>query len=97
MTAPMPPHRQVMKGTDQEIPVCGAFKGEVGVGGICSIYENRPGCCRDFKASYEDGERSESCERARAGKGLRALEPADYLQSAKPLSDQPGLVDVMNI
>ena len=78
LTRPMPPHRLVMKGTDQEKPLCLAFKGTVGVSGSCTIYENRPSCCRDLKASFEDGCQSEGCEKARAGNGLKPLTPSDW-------------------
>ena len=68
-----------MKGTNRENPQCVAFKGEVGSEGSCRIYDNRPSCCRDFKVSYEDGVASASCDKARNAKGLRVLEPGDWL------------------
>lgn len=78
LTLPMPPHRQVMNGTDQEKPLCVAFKGKIGGSGSCTIYKNRPSCCREFKASFEDGNHSENCDKARAGNGLGALTVSDW-------------------
>jgi uncharacterized protein len=78
MTKSISPYMNAMKGTDQKSPNCIAFKGTVGKSGNCKIYEHRPNCCRLFKASFEDGTRSSSCEEARAGKGLDLLTAADW-------------------
>src|SRR4051812_43007672 len=65
---------RVMKGTDQERPRCVALAGKVGTNVFCTIYEQRPACCRNFKASYENGERNSRCDKARILKGLKPLE-----------------------
>lgn len=88
LTAELSPHRNVMKGTDQSAPRCAAFIGVVGAAAACSIYQNRPGCCRDFKASYENGEVSRSCDEARIASGMQTLILSDwmYRQSTTPLT-----------
>ena len=67
-----------MIGTDQKNPRCIALKGVIGESSVCGIYENRPNCCRIFKASFENGLNNVSCDEARAGKGLRALTTGDW-------------------
>jgi Fe-S-cluster containining protein len=62
-----------MNGTDQMRPRCVALTGVVGEKTGCEIYEKRPSPCRDFKASYEEGFKSEGCDQARAGKNLLPL------------------------
>jgi Fe-S-cluster containining protein len=41
----------------------------------CSIYEKRSSTCREFEASWADGEANPDCDAARAAFGLAALEP----------------------
>ena len=53
--------------------VCAAHEGVVGTSSACTVYANRPGPCRSFTASWEDGEPNESCDRARAQFGLPPL------------------------
>ncbi len=72
------PYQNAMIGTDQAKPMCVALKGEIGKSIHCTIYENRPNCCRIFKASYEDGHHHVSCDEARSGKSLAHLTPADW-------------------
>lgn len=71
-------HMSVMKGTNKRDPQCMALKGKVGEYVTCSIYEQRPSCCRNFKASYEDGVRNKRCDEARISKGLKPLKPQDW-------------------
>ena len=52
---------------------CVALKGEVGKESLCSIYEKRSSSCRDFIASFENGEHNELCDRARAKFNLPPL------------------------
>ena len=47
--------------------------GEVGVESTCGIYDHRPVPCRVFTASWANGERNESCDRARQQIGLPPL------------------------
>lgn len=79
MTNEMSLNRNVMKGTDQANPRCIAFTGEVGSVVGCSIYLKRPGCCRDFKASFENATRNAACDEARLAKGMKILSHADFV------------------
>ncbi|RYZ68227.1 MAG: YkgJ family cysteine cluster protein [Proteobacteria bacterium] len=72
------PYQNAMNGTDQANPRCIAFVGEVGESSSCSIYANRPGCCRLFKASFENGVHDIECDRARAGKHMVPLTAEDW-------------------
>ena len=69
-------HRVNMKGTGVKPARCMALAGEVGQGGGCAIYADRPSVCRDFKASFfEDGTHQAGCDEARAAYGLPPLSP----------------------
>ncbi|QLQ32220.1 MAG: YkgJ family cysteine cluster protein [Candidatus Thiothrix singaporensis] len=76
LTTVVSPYRVAMRGTDQAHPHCIALEGEVGVQVYCRIYQQRPSPCREFRASWENGERNETCERARARYSLLPLAPA---------------------
>lgn len=78
-TTSISPHRNAMNGTNQELPHCVELQGVVGTSTSCLIYDRRPSCCRDFKASFENGIQNTNCEDARAGKGLKLLTLADWL------------------
>jgi Fe-S-cluster containining protein len=68
-----------MKGTnDKHHPKCSGLRGRIGVNALCSIYSLRPTPCRAFKASFEDGQRNERCDEARARHGLRPLVAGDW-------------------
>lgn len=63
-----------MKGTSvKHNPKCVALQGQIGQRVGCSIYNNRPSPCRQFTASYENGEPNKRCDEARAKHGLRPL------------------------
>ncbi|ERO61869.1 hypothetical protein P308_06785 [Pseudomonas piscis] len=70
-----------MLGTDCKSPRCIALEGEVGKGVSCSIYAQRGSPCREFEASWIDGQHNADCDAARAAFGLAPLEPAN---------DEPG-------
>lgn len=78
MTSQISTYVNAMNGTDQLKPSCVGLVGVVGTSTTCSIYEHRPGACRDFKASFEDGTANRHCEDARASKGLRLLDATDW-------------------
>lgn len=63
---------------DPERPRCIALGGEIGKEVECTIYENRPTPCRDFTASFENGEPNPRCDQARARYGLAPLTPQDW-------------------
>ena len=77
-TESISPHRSAMKGTNQEHPQCIELLGVVGSVTSCQIYDRRPGCCRDFKASFENGSQNINCEEARFNKGLQFLTLDDW-------------------
>jgi uncharacterized protein len=62
-----------MKGTDSSTPRCECLSGEVGTGVACTIYENRPTPCREFKFHGEGGEENLRCNKIRAKHGMIAL------------------------
>ena len=67
-----------MKGTDQERPRCISLEGQLGEQVRCTIYNNRPSCCRAFEASLESGIRNPRCDKARQSKGFAPLTLADW-------------------
>ncbi|MBT9266122.1 YkgJ family cysteine cluster protein [Pseudomonas sp. MG-9] len=69
------PSRVAMNGTDCKSPRCTALVGEVGSNVQCSIYEQRSSPCREFEASWENGEQNVDCDAARARFGLPPLDP----------------------
>jgi Fe-S-cluster containining protein len=72
-----------MLGTDiLHRPRCTALAGRVGKSSSCQIYSQRPGTCRNFKASYEGGIKNPRCDEARAFHALPALTPADWESEA---------------
>jgi Fe-S-cluster containining protein len=78
--------RRVMRGTSGENPRCIALQGIIGIGVHCAIYEHRASVCRDFPASFHNGEPNERCDQARAAWGLAPLlpdsQPDDFPKAA---------------
>lgn len=72
------PYVNAMIGTREKDPRCIALQGVIGTDVSCDIYLNRPGCCRQFKASYEDGFVNQRCEQARINQGLSILSRNDW-------------------
>ncbi|MFZ3229695.1 MAG: YkgJ family cysteine cluster protein [Pseudobdellovibrio sp.] len=81
LTEPISLHQDAMIGTNQKNPHCSALRGIVGTSVECSIYLNRPSCCRSFKASFEDGFADLRCDDARISKGLPILAIEDWKHS----------------
>jgi len=77
---------RAMMGTLDPKPRCVASQGRIGHSVSCAIYSRRPGCCREYKASYEDGTRNPRCDEARKGKGLRPLRLSDWRTYFESLS-----------
>jgi Fe-S-cluster containining protein len=71
-------NERIMLGTNQPKIRCIALSGQIGKSVGCTIYENRPTCCRKFAASYENGSRNPNCDLARKSKGLKPLRPSDF-------------------
>ena len=74
-----------MMGTWDQRMRCVAVSGKIGQSVQCSIYENRPSCCRSFQASYENGQRNRRCDKARLARGLKALSGDDWLPRKKEI------------
>jgi Fe-S-cluster containining protein len=77
---PISPHHAAMLDTNQANPHCIALQGEVGKPVHCNIYPQRSSTCREFTASWENGEHNEICDRARARYGLLPLPASLFLQ-----------------
>ena len=73
------PNMLAMRGTDEPDIRCIALRGKVGEQTHCTIYVQRPSPCRDLKASYENGEHSQQCDRAREIHGMLPLTPESWL------------------
>ncbi len=76
MTVPLTQTLVRMRGTDEAPPRCIALEGEVGQKVRCTIYEQRPGPCRDFAPYAPLGIGDDACDRARRRYGMSALELA---------------------
>ena len=84
LTEPLTPARLAMRGTSAHAPRCVALEGMVGSAVRCGIYPQRPSPCRELNASWEFGEPSPGCDRARAAHGLPALTPEQWLDPDGP-------------
>lgn len=82
------PHRVAMRGTLSEPPRCVGLEGAIGASVGCAIYQARPSPCREFEASYENGERNVRCDEARLRYGLPPLSPGDW--GAEGVPRRPG-------
>jgi len=69
------PHRVAMSGTEARPARCTGLLGEVGSVVRCTLYEQRSSPCREFGASWYDGEANPRCDAARAAHGLPPLTP----------------------
>ncbi len=63
-----------MIGTDRKSPRCISLAGEIGNAVQCTIYDKRSSPCREFEASWENGEQNTDCDAARARFGLPPLQ-----------------------
>lgn len=71
-------HRLCMRGTYSGPVRCVALEAEIGVHSRCSIHPRRPSACREVDASWESGQASAQCDRARLAHGLPVLTAADW-------------------
>ncbi|HSX65728.1 MAG TPA: YkgJ family cysteine cluster protein [Pseudoxanthomonas sp.] len=78
LAEPLDPHRLAMRGTWARQPRCIALDAEIGVRSRCTIHPQRPSVCREVTASWESGQASPQCDKARSAHGLPALSPADW-------------------
>jgi Fe-S-cluster containining protein len=67
------PYHAAMLGTTTRPVRCVGLQGEVGCGTRCNVYEQRSSTCREFTASWEDGQHNPHCDAARAAHGLPPL------------------------
>ena len=74
------PSRVAMKGTCGSKPRCHSLAGDIGTHVACEIYEQRSDPCRNFDASWSQGEHNPRCDTARAAHGLKPLTPQSYLE-----------------
>ncbi len=79
LVVPVAPFRVAMRGTTGQNPRCVALSATLGEDCACTIYADRPSPCREFTASWEDGQPNPDCDKARARVGLRPLTPEDHL------------------
>ena len=75
LVAQITPSRVAMIGTDRKPTRCTSLAGEVGSAVACTIYDQRSSTCREFEASWENGEHNPDCDKARAAHGLPPLDP----------------------
>ncbi|MGN0860117.1 MAG: YkgJ family cysteine cluster protein [Stenotrophomonas sp.] len=78
LTERLDSHRLCMRGTYAAPVRCVALDARVGEYSRCSIHPNRPSVCREVDASWEFGQYSPQCAKARAAHGLPELTPADW-------------------
>ena len=94
LTEDLPPHRRVMKGTNQQSPWCAALVGDIGRRVSCHIYLRRSSVCRSFVPSYWNGAPNDRCDKARAAHGLPPLGPEDWRDRGDdPDRNGPGDLD----
>lgn len=60
------PQRVAMRGTDSKPARCNALMGDVGQGVRCTLYKERSSTCREFEASWVNGEHNPQCTRIAA-------------------------------
>lgn len=87
LTEKVDSNSRAMLGTNQPRPRCVALQGRLGHEVGCTIYAQRPSCCRNFQPSYESGVRNPRCDLARKGKGLRVLQANDWENFRKRKAD----------
>lgn len=80
LTEKLDAHRLVMRGTQAYQPHCIALEGSIGVATRCRIHPQRPSVCREVLPSWEFGEPSLQCDKARMTHGLVPLAPEDWLR-----------------
>ena len=70
-------HQRSMRGTWAKQPHCIALQGTVGASVACTIYDARPGACRDLRMSWENDASNPQCDNARIAYGLVPLTHED--------------------
>ena len=94
LTVPLRSHELAMRGTAGGSKTrCVALDAEIGRRSRCSIHPVRPQACRDVPASWESGEASPQCDRARLAHGLPLLTAADWIWREAAANDRDGSPD----
>ena len=78
LTEKLDHHRLIMQGTHAAPIRCIALQGTIGKSAPCSIYERRPSVCREVQPSWESGQPSVQCDKARLAHGLPLLTLLDW-------------------
>lgn len=86
-------HERVMRGTSQPQPRCIALDARIGEYSRCTIHPVRPSVCAAVPASWEFGEPSAQCDKARLAHGLPPLGPADWAWRKAAANDGDGNPD----
>lgn len=79
LTEKLDPHRVVMHGTQGSAVRCVALQGSIGEATSCGIHPIKPSVCRQVVPSWEFGEHSRQCDKARLAYSLPPLTPEDWL------------------
>lgn len=86
-------HRLCMRGTRSAPVHCIVLDADIGRHSRCTIHPQRPSVCREVEASWESGQASIQCDRARAAHGLAALTIADWRWREAARNDDSGAAD----
>lgn len=78
LSEPLRTHERAMRGTSQVAPRCIALDAQIGTYSRCRIHERRPSACALVPASFEFGEASPQCDKARIAHALPVLTPEDW-------------------
>jgi hypothetical protein len=78
LTEPVRTHELAMRGTSYARPRCVALEADIGRFSRCTIHARRPSACAAVAPSWEFGEASAQCDRARLAHGLPVLTQADW-------------------
>lgn len=68
-------HHVAMRGTESRPARCTGLLGQVGEAVRCTLYSQRSSTCREFEASWHNGEHNPACDAARLAHGLPVLAP----------------------
>jgi len=79
-------HFVAMKGSDTSKPRCTCLEGVVGEQVKCNIYSIRPSICREVPYSWQFGESSEKCDKARRAWNLPPLPQPNPVEPDQPNS-----------
>ncbi|MBN8716112.1 MAG: YkgJ family cysteine cluster protein [Stenotrophomonas sp.] len=83
LTERLDAHRLCMRGTYAPPIRCVALDADIGKYSRCTIHPNRPSVCREVDASWEFGQPSPQCDKARLAHGLPVLTPGDWVAVAE--------------